>query len=96
MSCNIPIVRCLAVDRVLAEMTDLGESRAALHLGLRASLGAVAVRGEGDGPMYPSLARPHHSQDNRVGWYLFYYHRRASLSRVESAFRTFSSWRFSG
>ena len=38
-------------------MTDLGELPAALHLGLRATLGAVAIRGEGDVPIV-SLARP--------------------------------------
>jgi hypothetical protein len=58
VSCNIPIVRCAAVDWVLAEMTDLGESPAALHLGLRATLGAVAIRGEGDGPIVSLVSPP--------------------------------------
>jgi len=45
------------VDWILAKMTELGEAPAALHLGLRAMLGAVAIRGESDGPSRPPRVR---------------------------------------
>ena len=59
-----PIVRRAPVDWILAKMTDLSELPAALHLGCAATLGAVAIRGRVTPLLYPSLARPHHSQDH--------------------------------
>jgi uncharacterized Zn-finger protein len=38
-------------------MTELGESPAALHLRLRATIGAVAIRGESDDPLYIAQLR---------------------------------------